>query len=193
MGEIDFYPELCEKFKNYLLSYLPDESKIAYSYNKTLPLMLSEIHQQLKEQIIIAEQYVPTLKLDILLAVKVPNKDVRLILFEVKYLNQLSLADFSQLVGYLQVAKGIEIGILLLVTKSPTKNALSNDFSDIVLMENLPMEWTLIVKEMEINNEYTFKVGICYYVPYNGIEWINTKKLAGISSFNALANLILSS
>ena len=190
MIEIDFYSEVCEKFKIYLLSFLPIETEIAFSYNKTLPKMIGDIEAQLKTDTLLSHKYMPSLKLDILFGVKMPNNDVKFILFEAKHLNQLSLADFSQLVGYLQVAKEIKIGLLLLVKKGSAKNKLSNDFSDILMMKNLPMAWQLVLNESLKEEKHNFYTGICCYIPNNGIEWIDSKDIKGISSFKALADLL---
>jgi hypothetical protein len=109
---------------------------------------------------------------------------VKLILIEAKYLNQLSLKDYSQLVGYLQVAKNISLGLLLLIQKGHSSNKLSNDFQEIVSLKKLPMDWILNLKSVE--EMFHFKTGIISYIPGNGVDWINTKELNGISSFEEL-------
>ena len=40
MNEVDFYPEICKKFANHLISYLSSDSEIHFSYNKFLPQMI---------------------------------------------------------------------------------------------------------------------------------------------------------
>ena len=192
MKEIDFYPEICEKFRKYLLSELPDHAQIEFSYNKILPKMVEEIEEKFNCKSHLSEKYIPSLQLDILFGVKVPNKEICFILFEVKYLNQLSLADFSQLVGYLQVAKEIKLGILLLVTKTPNINLLSKDFADIVLMKKLPMKWNLTLNEFSVTKRYEFETGICSYIPNNGIDWKNTNEVGGIYSFEDLGEKLVS-
>jgi hypothetical protein len=111
-----------------------------------------------------------------------------LILIEAKYLNQLSLKDYSQLIGYLQVAKSISLGLLLLIQKGHSSNKLSNDFQEIVSKKKLPMDWVMNLKA--IKEEFNFKTGIISYIPNNGIDWINTKELNGISSFEELVEQI---
>lgn len=192
MKEIDFYPEISEKFKKYLLSYLPPNTQIEFSYNKTLPRMIEEIEGKLNCKSHLSNKYTPALQLDILLGVLLPNKEIQFVLFEVKYLNQLSLADFSQLVGYLQVAKEIKYGISFLVTKSLNPNILSNDFAEIILMKKLPMKWTLQIEEDFTQKQYEFETGICYLVPDNGIDWKNTEDICGIYSFDDLSEKLLS-
>jgi hypothetical protein len=191
MKEIDFYPEVSEKFRKYLLAYLPENSRIEFACNKTLPQMIAEIEGKFGYQSPLSGKYVPELKLDILFGIQIPDKELCFILFEVKYLDNLPLASFSQLVGYLQVAKVINFGLLLLVIKKPTSNMLSTDFADIILMKKLPMKWSLILDELLDTQQHKFETGICIYVPNNGIEWKDTSELGGISSFEDLANKLI--
>ena len=111
MNEVDFYPEICQKFAN-LISYLSSDSEIHFSYNKFLPQMIDEIETKFNQKSF-SSVYIPKLKLDILFGIKTKNSDkITYLLFEVKYLKQLGLAEYSQLVGYLQVAENIRLGIL---------------------------------------------------------------------------------
>ena len=188
MKEIDFYPEICEKFSNYLISYLPKATQIVYAYNQSLPRMIKEINEKLAIKNDKKDNYYPNLKLDILFGVKTSkNKSVVYILFEVKYLKQLGLAEYSQLSGYLQTAKNIKLGILFLVMKPNSINSLSNDFNEIIRTQNLPMKWKMLIDTKLQKDEFDFKTGISYYVPNNGIEWIDTSDINGISSFEELA------
>jgi len=139
MKEIDFYVEFSEKFIQYLRSYINEDFEIAYSVNKSLDSMINEVSNKLNTAIDFENDYIPKLKLDILFAIR-KNEKVHLILFEAKYLRQLSLKDYSQLSGYLQVAKNISTGILLLIVKGSSPNKLSNDFNEIVQLKKLPMD-----------------------------------------------------
>ncbi len=187
MKEIDFYPELSEKFRKYLLSYLPENSRIEFAYNKTLPKMITEIEEKFGCKSPLSGKYTPELQLDILFGVQLPDQEICFILFEVKYLDNLPLASFSQLVGYLQVAKVIKFGILLLVVKKPSANSLSKDFADIISMKKLPMKWSLLLNNVLTTEKHEFETGICTYVTNNGIDWKDTSELNGISSFEDLA------
>jgi hypothetical protein len=190
MGEIDYYPELCIKFSDYLLNYLPVNSIVKFAYNDYLDILVNSIESEFNTKYL-SESYLPKLKLDILFGIQLPgNSKINYILFEIKYLKQLSIAEYSQLVGYLQVAQHINIGILLLVIKPETRSVLSNDFSEIINMKYLPMEWQMIFNKNVKNTGCIFNAGICYYTPNNGIEWIDTKQLNGISSFEELSNII---
>jgi hypothetical protein len=188
MNEISYYKEFAEKFTTYLISYLGEDFKIYYSLNKNLDSMVEDLEQQSNVAISKGDAYIPKLKLDICFAIINKTDDVKLILIEAKYLNQLSLKDYSQLVGYLQVAKNISLGLLLLIQKGHSSNKLSNDFQEIVSLKKLPMDWILNLKS--IGEEHHFKTGIISYIPSNGIDWINTKELNGISSFEELVTQI---
>lgn len=191
MKEIDFYPEICEKFSNYLITYLLESSEIQYSYNQSLPQMIAEIKHKFGITESEDTEYVPKLRLDILFGVKIKKSDkITYLLLEVKYLNQLGLSEYSQLAGYLQVAQNIKIGILFLVMKPKSNSALSNDFNEILKTHNLPMQWKMLIDKQTKQQENDFKTGISYYVPNNGVEWINTTEIKGISSFKELANEI---
>ena len=192
MKEIDFYPEICEKFSNYLLTYLPEFSEIKYSYNKSLPQMIFEIEEQFDVNNQEDANYIPKLKLDILFGIKSKESEkITYILLEVKYLNQLGLSEYSQLSGYLQVAQNIKIGVLFLVMKPKSNSALSNDFNEIIKTHNLPMKWKMLIDNKLNKKQLDFKTGISYYVPNNGIEWINTVDIDGISSFEELSSEII--
>jgi hypothetical protein len=188
MNEISYYKEFAEKFTTYLSSYSGKDFRIYYSLNKNLDSMVEDLEQQSNVIISADGTYIPKLKLDICFAIINKTDNVKLILIEAKYLNQLSLKDYSQLVGYLQVAKNISLGLLLLIQKGHSSNKLSNDFQEIVSLKKLPMDWILNLKS--IGEEHHFKTGIISYIPSNGIDWVNTKELYGISSFEELVTQI---
>lgn len=188
MNEISFYREFAEKFSSYLISYLGEDFNVYHSFNKSLDCMVEELEEQAGVSIRIKDDYIPKLKLDICFAVLNKKKEVKLILIEAKYLNQLSLKDYSQLIGYLQVAKSISLGLLLLIQKGHSTNKLSNDFQEILNLRKLPMDWIMALKA--IKEEFSFKTGIISYIPNNGIDWLDTKVLNGISSFEELVEQI---
>lgn len=187
-NEVSFYEKFSKKFTHYLNSYLGDEYKVYYSCHKTLDNIVSDLENH--SGITIKKQgiYIPKLKVDIVFAICSPSKKNRLILIEAKFLNQLSLNDYSQLVGYLQVAKTIDLGLLLLIQKGMASNKLSNDFQEIVRLRQLPMDWFIDLKK--INEQYNFKTGIINYLPAGGIDWIDTKDINGISSFEELSEIL---
>ncbi len=185
MKEIDFYGEFAEKFNKYLNGYLDDSFEIAYSHNKALDSMINEVCESFNLPTPFPNEYIPKLKLDILFGIKKFNK-VHFILIEAKYLTQLSLKDYSQLTGYLQVAKNIGTGLLLLIVKGTSPNKLSSDFGEILKLNKLPMDWKMIVKD----EAFEFKSGILTYQPGNGINWINANNVNGISDFEELVEII---
>lgn len=189
-NEIGYYDEFSKKFQQYLNAYLGDNYRVYYSYNKTLDYIISDLEKISKLTIKEDGIYIPKLKVDIVFAICNPTNKVRLILIEAKYLNQLSLKDYSQLVGYLQVAKTIDLGLLLLIQKGMSPNKLSNDFQEIVRLRKLPMDW--FIDMHKINEQYNFKTGILRYLPAGGIDWFETKDVSGISSFEELAELLKS-
>jgi hypothetical protein len=189
MKETDFYPEISEKFKRLLKIYLPVNAEIHYSYNKMLPQMIHEIDEKfgiIKK----SDSYSPKLKLDILYGVRNGDGEIFYILFEVKYQANLALANYSQLTGYLQVAKNIKLGILFLVLKPNSTSHLSSDFNEIISSKNLPMEWKMLIDTSGQDNEFSYKTGISYYTPNNGIDWVDTSNPGGISSFEELATAL---
>ena len=181
-NEVGYYPELCIKLRNYFEEHLSESSKVEFSYNKPLPSMVREIEEKLGASTELSSDYIPSLKLDILCGILSSSNKIALSLFEVKYDNKLTLANFSQLAGYLQVAKKIRAGTLLLINKDISSHTLSNDFSDILIHNCLPLEWQLLVKKLD-GDPYDFKIGIASYVPNNGIDWVSCKNANGISSF----------
>lgn len=187
MREIDFYEEFSIRLSKYLDAYLAKDTQFAYSFNKSLDVMIKELEALLQTNIPFNNEYIPKLKLDILFAFK-RNENITFVLFEAKYLNQLSLKDYSQLSGYLQVAKNIHIGILLLIRKKANKNNISNDFREIIRLGKLPMDWSQ-VDNLDKRVE-KFRTGIMSYQPSNGIEWLDTNKLNGISNFEELCSQI---
>ena len=188
INEVSFYEEFSRKFSQYLSSYLGTSFKVFYSCNNTLDKLISNLEIACGIKIEPNNVYIPKLKLDIVFAICKENQNPRLILIEAKYLHQLSLKDYSQLVGYLQVAKTIDLGLLLLIQKGATSNKLSNDFLEIVRLQKLPMNWMMNLQQ--INKTHSFKTGIISFIPSNGIDWLDTKETNGISSFEELTMLL---
>lgn len=188
MNEISYYEEFSKKFTQYLSSYLGSDFNIYYSCNNTLDILIKDLETQSGKIIKAENSYIPKLKVDIVFAIFENNNRARLILIEAKYLAQLSLKDYSQLAGYLQVAKTIGVGLLLLVQKGNAINKLSNDFQEILRLKKLPMDWLIDLKQF--NEQYNFKTGIISYIPNNGIDWLDTKEIHGISSFEELTSII---
>ena len=186
--EIAFYEVFSNKFIKYLTSYLGNGYSIFFEHNKSLDTMLQNLRLQSGIDIVDDGVYIPKLKLDIVFLIVSPTKQTKLILIEAKYLPQLGLKDYSQLVGYLQVAKIIDIGVLLLIQKGNSNTKLSNDFHEIVALKKLPMHW--VIELQTTAEQHKFRTGILHYIPQNGIDWLNTTDIQGISSFEDLITLI---
>lgn len=186
-NEISFYEEICKKVTSILTGLLGDDYKVFFSYNKNLPQMISEIENGLASKCKFHNKYVPNLKLDILFGIKKEGNDnIELVLLEVKYLRQLSLKEYSQLLGYLLVGLEIELGILFLVTKDRSISPLSGELHEILMTGNLPMNFSI-----EKGNEaFSYKTGISYYHPGNGINWVTSELNNSINSFEDLADKI---
>jgi hypothetical protein len=188
MNEVDYYEEFSKKFTLYLNSVLGPDYRVFYGCNRTLDVLVSNLEELSGVEINIIRNYIPKLKVDIVFVIINPQKKARLILIEAKLLSQLGLKDYSQLVGYLQVAKIIELGLLLLIKKGDSSQQLSNDFNEIIRLKKLPMDW--VIDMSKYKERHMFKTGIIYYQPGNGISWENTKDLNGISSLHEFSELI---
>lgn len=188
MNEISFYIEFAEKFKSILKSYLDESYCIYYSTNNSLNSIIKELQHLSKYQLVPDNIYIPKLKVDIVFAIIRNDGKGKLLLIEAKYLKQLSLKDYSQLVGYLQVAKIINLGLLLLIQKEHSTNKISNDLQEILRLGKLPMDWNLDLQGTNVR--HPFKTGIISYLPNNGMDWINTTEVNGISSFLELRTIM---
>ena len=185
MKEIDFYPDIARKFKQNIISKYPNLD-VAFSYNKELPQMVNEVENTLSFESCCKGAFVPKLKLDILFAIRNQlNNKSKLILFEVKYAKDLSLSNYSQLLGYLQIAKKIDTGVLFLVNKGGrSTNGFSNDFTEIVQANVLPMNWS--VTECNDCTERHFQTAICQWYQGGRLMWTDASLLRGLSSIDEL-------
>lgn len=189
--EIKFYPEICQKILKYLIDVLPDPdvSAIAFSMNKTLPEMVQEIEAELGLETDFSGDYIPSLQLDILFGIKGGDGKIKLCLVEVKRDKHLNLMHYSQLVGYLQVAKKIQTGLLWLVAQQHIVNPISNDFNKIISMRKLSASWDIICKCS--SEAFSFKTGICAYTVNNGIDWVPLEECGGMSSWSLVVENML--
>lgn len=181
MKEIDFYPEIAKIFKkNILLKYPYFE--IAYSCNKELTQMIDEVERSLNFNSVFTGSFIPKLKLDILFAIRNPtNSKNKLILFEVKFAKALTLSNYSQLLGYLQIAKLIDTGVLFLVNQGGgSTNGFSNDFAEIVQANILPMNWS--ITEFKDKTKRQFRTAICQWYQGGKFLWTNATHFEGFSS-----------
>jgi hypothetical protein len=181
-NEIAYYPEICMKMGRYLDDALGGLNRFGSSQNKLLNLMITEIHKNLGVDN--PSIFYPPLKTDIAFGVEFPNGYISPMLLEVKRGRTLSLIDYSQLIGYLQVAKHIKVGLLMLVNEGADASQLSSDFKYLIDIQQLNFDWSMTDSVTgEVN---VFRTGICVYTPGNGIDWINSKGGNGISSWETL-------
>lgn len=190
MQESDFYQEIADKLMHEIGYALPmaDEPLACVVHNRQYPSlteMVGQIESVLGAPSGFNKEYVPRLRVDLVAGFKKQGR-TSLCLFEVKYADSLNLMDFSQLIGYMNVAKHIKAGVLLLVQKSAGKAMLSNDFSSILDLGNAPLNVRSVIKSAAKTPEFSFNIGILKLVPDNGFEWCNTEKHCGISNFDDL-------
>lgn len=186
--EIDFYVEFSEKFKKNLLGHLGAGFMIEYSVNQSFDRIIIDLERLSGLRLAEDAEYVPKLKLDIVFLIYGKGKVPKLLLIEAKYLKQLSLINYSQLVGYLQVAKCMSLGLLVLIQKEYTSSKLSDDFQEIANLRKLPMDWIAELKGF--GKRYSFRTGIVTYIPKGTIEWIDSHPSFGLSSYRELSEAI---
>lgn len=189
-GEIGFYDELGKKVIAYLNDLHP-KWELTYSQHKKLPQMIGDIEGTLGGETIFHNKFIPELDLDIVVGIKSPEHQNRivLVLFEIKNQNSLKLMNYSQMLGYMMTATQIRIGILLNVIKgTPPPCPLSNDFSALFRMNSLSMSFSVLQKKTATN--YDFKTGICYCNPHSLIKWVDSSQSLGIGSWEQLADEI---
>lgn len=186
--EPEFYPWLCEQIKS-KLHFQDNNALIAFSEDRFLPEMIKEIEQALDGETLFHGEFIPKLKLDILIGIKFPgHRHISLVLFEIKYLSQLTLLNYSQLIGYLLVAQRIKLGVLLNVIKgTPASSTFSEDFADIVVNHSLPMD--VSIHNNSLHDDYGFKTGICSCIPNSRIIWEDLHDMNGISNWQQLVEL----
>lgn len=181
-NEIAYYPEIRTKMGRYLDDAFEGSKRFSSSQNKILNLMISEIHQNL--EIKNSGIFYPPLKTDIAFGIEFAGGQISPMLLEVKRGRTLSLIDYSQLIGYLQVAKHIKVGLLMLVNEGTDASQLSGDFKYLIDIQQLNFNWSMTDSMTgEIN---VFRTGICVYTPGNGIDWIDSKRSNGISDWETL-------
>lgn len=181
-NEIAYYPEICVKMGKYLDDAFAGSKKFSSSQNKLLNLMIGEIHKNLGVNN--SSIFYPPLKTDIAFGIKFPGGHISPMLLEVKRGRILSLIDYSQLIGYMQVAKHINVGLLMLVNEGTDASQLSSDFKYLIDIQQLNFNWSMTDSMTgEIN---VFRTGICVYTPGNGIDWIDSKRSNGISDWQTL-------
>jgi len=180
-NEVSTYADVCKKITDALEKKLADRGEVVCSNDGFLGVLLRKNYQALGVEPL--QKFIPSLKVDILISISLSG-NVKNLLVEVKKGSALKLMDFSQLTGYLQVAREIPTGLLLLVNDGAGADFVSRDFNELIASSQLGTFWRMdFVKNDEFFN---FRVGICMYTPGNGVHWVNTKSTNGISSWDDL-------
>ena len=188
MREEDSYVDIGNRFLRAIQGLHP-EWEVAYSENKFLPQMISEIEGTLNGKTDYHDSYIPNLKLDILMGVKKDSSPhISLVLLEVK-VNVLTLNHQAHLLGYLMAAPLIKCGILFCVlppTRSAQNAYMSSDFQELLNLMALPMGFTTTTKTMQSS----FRLGISYYQYQSMIKWRDSQDRDAICSFAQLVDYI---
>lgn len=190
LKEIDFYQEISEIVAELLEIHLPPTHRVAYTHNqrdtKTLNTMVRDLERQLGLEH--SDHYWPDLSVDALVGVSSPEAKVQYIVLEIKYQNAVSLMEFSQLVGYLQVGRHVQFGLLISVVQ-PGKSAISGAFKREVSSGALPMSWRMIDRSNERSSQ--FDSGIVTYPIGGQARFVDSSASMGISSPEALAKALM--
>ena len=134
----------------------------------------------------------PAILTDVVLGATNGDGKLRLAMIEVKGpAKSVGLVDYSQMVGYLQVARRIEVGALLLIEQGAIPSPVSGDLKKLINSGRLLVNWR--VSSTAFEEHRNFNAGICSYVPGGFIDWIDLKSMSGISGWTNLANAIKSS
>jgi|DEB19_MinimDraft_3_1074340.scaffolds.fasta_scaffold98430_1 hypothetical protein len=191
--EIDFYGEVIDRFTSHIEEFLPSNFELVGLHNQ-LPLcgdfgsMIKVLEKQFS--IKIENHYFPRLKIDALLASKDQENRIRMIMIEVKYGNPLRLIDYSQLIGYLQIAK-VCIGGALVLVADKKMETISTDFLKVIELRQVDLAWR--VSHPHDDHGYKFKAGLALCDIGNGTHLLDTKNSFGIAEWSEFADLLVNS
>jgi hypothetical protein len=182
--EVDHYDEICKLIIDSVTSALPSEWNCAIVNNQHFPNLRLQV-KNLCSQLEIGDvsQSFPIVLPDILLGVCDSESRLRLAMFEVKGpANSMGLTDYSQMMGYLQSAEKINIGVLLLIEARPTEAPTSSDLQRVIDGGWLLADWTCTSNFSGRSNRY--RSGISWYSPGGNIEWASLTAVGGVSNWN---------
>jgi hypothetical protein len=182
--EVDHYDEICKLVIDSVSSALPSDWRCAIVNNQSCPNLRQQIKNlcaQLKIQDLSLD--FPIVLPDIVLGICDPQGRLRLAMFEVKGpANSMSLTDYSQMIGYLQSAEKINIGVLLLIESRSTEAPTSTDLQRVIDGGWLLANWTCISNMSGRSHKY--RSGITWYSPGGNIEWASLAPVGGISNWS---------
>jgi hypothetical protein len=191
--EIDFYGEVIDRFKSHIEEFLPSNLELVGLHNQ-LPLcgdfggMMRVLEKRFSVNL--RNHYFPRLKIDALLASKDQENRIRMIMIEVKYGNPLRLIDYSQLIGYLQIAKVCIGGALVLVADKKIET-ISTDFLKVIELRQVDLAWR--VSQPHDDHVYEFKAGLALCDIGNGTHLLDTRNNFGIAEWSEFADLLVHS
>jgi hypothetical protein len=192
-NERSHYDALCAIFEVEIRSSLGSDWSIC-CVNNTGPSNLRDQVDQICSQLGLppSGKLFPAILTDVVLGATNGDGKLRLAMIEVKGpAKSVGLVDYSQLVGYLQVARLIEVGALLLIEQGTLPSPVSGDLKKLINTDRLLVYWR--ISSTMFKEHQNFNTGICSYVPGGFIDWIDLKSMSGISSWIDLANAIKSS
>jgi hypothetical protein len=192
-NERTYYDSLSSIFENELESNLGSDWSVVCVNNTgsaNLRTQVNEICERLKLHQLGGK--FPEIFTDLVIGITNGDGQLRLAKIEVKGpAKNLSLQDYSQLVGYLQVAGLIQVGALLLIEQETIPSPVSGDLKKLINSGRLLVEWD--VSSRENNRLSSFKTGICSYVPNGLVDWVDLRTMGGISKWSELAQAIKAS
>lgn len=190
MKEVDFYQEIAELVSDWLQVHLPPQMTIAYTHNQRTTKNLRAMVRDLEEQLGIgaSDEYLPELAIDALIGVCSPEGNVTYVVLEIKYQKAVSLMEFSQLVGYLQMGRHAHTGLLISVVP-PEASAISSSFKREISGGVLPMSWSITPHNGD--EAIDFKAGIVTYPIGGQARFIDAASCGGVSSPEELSKVLL--
>ena len=187
MREEDTYSDIGSRFCRNIKGLHP-EWQITYSEDKYLPKMIEEIENELGGETDYHDNYIPNLKLDILIGIrKDSTSHISLVLLEVKA-KTLTLNYHAQLLGYLIAAPLIKCGILFCVQTGLNKSYISADFNELLNLMVLPMSFSTLAN----GEESHYRIGIAHYQYQAMIQWRGSQDDGAIRGFQELSDYIVS-
>ena len=186
--ETDYYGRICQKIELHLSTAIGPDFRVAAADNTTFPTLKDQVASICRRLGVksLSDQF-PQIRTDICFGVLDRSNNVKFGIIEVKGpAKTVGLAEFSQLIGYLQVAQTIEIGLLLLIVNQLPPSILTADLSDVINTGRLAAKWTVLLGSDE-NRRLNYETGICSYEIDGSIDFVNTSGIDGFSSWIGLA------
>lgn len=187
MKETETYTDIGNRFKQNIKSLQPGW-EVTFSQDKFLPQMIAEIEHDLGGETDYHGQYIPNLKLDIVLGIKKSSKSshISIVLLEVK-VDALTLNHHAQLLGYLVSAPLFKCGILVGVNVGRySGSCLSDEYQQLLRMKALPMAFHISSSLSDV----TFRTGVVYGQYQGMLNWWGSSEKDAIINFPGLCDCI---